>query len=84
VVQVYFRHMKSAVPQPKLALCGFERVNLPAGESKQVSLDIPLERLRYWDVNTKQYIVEPGEYELLIGAASDDIRLRVPLNVAAR
>jgi beta-glucosidase len=42
-------------------------------------MDIPMERFRYWDTDKKQYAVEPGKYELLVGAASDDIRLRVPL-----
>lgn len=82
VAQVYFRHVHSAVPQPKLALCGFTRVHLSPGESSQVIVEIPVPRLRYWDTATKQYIVEPGDYELLIGGASDDIRLRLPFRIA--
>jgi beta-glucosidase len=84
VAQVYFRHVKSAVPQPKLALCGFTRVHLASGEATTVSVDVPAERLRYWDTTAKKYVVEPGKYELLIGAASDDIRLKVPFEVAAQ
>jgi hypothetical protein len=38
-----------------------------------------VERFRYWDSTQKRYVVEPGKYELLVAAASDDIRLRVPL-----
>ena len=41
-----------------------------------------MERFRYWDTAKKQYVVEPGNYELLVGAASDDIRLRAPLKIA--
>ncbi len=84
VAQVYFRHVNSAVPQPKLALCGFTRVTLKPGESKQVTVEVPAERLRYWDTEKKQYVVEPGQYEFLVGAASDDIRLKLPLAIAAR
>jgi beta-glucosidase len=84
VAQVYFRHVNSAVPQPKLALCGFARVHLASGKGANVSVDIPAERFRYWDTTSKKYIVEPGKYELLIGAASDDIRLKVPFEVAAK
>jgi beta-glucosidase len=84
VAQVYFRHVNSAVPQPKLALCGFARIHLPAGQAARITMDIPAERFRFWDVNKKQYVVEPGDYELLVGAASDDIRLRVPLKIAAQ
>jgi beta-glucosidase len=83
VAQIYFRHVKSAVPQPKLALCGFTRVHLAEGNTAKVTLNIPAERFRYWDTTKKQYVVEPGKYQLLIGAASDDIRLKLPLRVAA-
>ena len=41
VAQVYFRHVSSAVPQPKLALCGFTRVQLKHGESSQVTVEVP-------------------------------------------
>jgi beta-glucosidase len=83
VTQVYFRHVDSAVPQPKLALCGFARIHIARGQTANVTIDIPAERFRYWDTATKEYAVEPGDYQLLIGAASDDIRLRVPLKIAA-
>jgi beta-glucosidase len=81
VAQIYFRHVNSAQPQPKLALCGFTRLHLQPGQTVRLTMDIPLERFRYWDTNKKQYVVEPGDYELLVGAASDDIRLRVPLEI---
>jgi beta-glucosidase len=84
VAQVYYRHVDSKVPQPKLALCGFTRVNLRQGESKTVTVEVSADRLRYWDTQTKQYVVEPGKYEILVGAASDDIRLRLPLTVTAQ
>ena len=58
----------SSVPQPKLALCGFARVHLERGESTKVAMEVPAERLRYWDTEKKQYVVEPGKYEFLIGA----------------
>jgi beta-glucosidase len=84
VAQVYFRHVNSAVPQPKFALCGFTRVRLKNGESNQVTVEIPAQRMRYWDTQKKQYVVEPGDYEILIGAASDDIRLKLPMKITSR
>lgn len=84
VVQVYYRHVRSFEPQPKLSLCGFARVSLKHGTSTNVTIEIPAQRLRYWDRWTKRYVVEPGEYEFLIGAASDDIRIRLPMEVVAR
>jgi len=84
VAQVYFRHVNSAVPQPRLALCGFSRVHLKHGESSQVAIEVPAQRLRYWDTQKKMYAVESGDYEFLIGAASDDIRLKLPMTIAAQ
>jgi beta-glucosidase len=81
VAQIYFRHIKSAVPQPKLALCGFTRIHLAKGQTAHLTMDIPADRFRYWDTATKQYIVEPGKYQLLVGGASDDIRLKAPFQI---
>ena len=84
VAQVYFRHKGSAVSQPRLALCGFTRIQLKRGKTSNVTFHIPVERMRFWDTSKKQYIVEPGDYELLIGAASDDIRLHVPFRIVSQ
>jgi len=84
VAQVYYRHLHSKVPQPKLSLCGFTRVNVKSGQSTEVTIEVPAERLRYWDAEKKQYVVESGDYEFLVGAASDDIRLNLPLTIAAQ
>jgi beta-glucosidase len=81
VAQVYFRHVHPVVPQPKLALCGFARVHLDRGESKRVTVEVPAERLRYWNTEKKRYLVEPGKYQFLIGAASDDIGLRLSMTI---
>ena len=84
VAQVYFRHVHSRVSQPKLALCGFARVHLNPGESARVTVEVPAERLRYSDTGKEQYVVEPGKYEMLIGAASDDLRLKLPMTITTR
>jgi beta-glucosidase len=84
VAQVYFRHVKSSVEQPKLALCGFSRVAVKKGSSTTATVNVPAERFRYWDTEKKQYVVEPGEYEILVAAASDDIKLTLPLTVTAK
>jgi beta-glucosidase len=81
VVQVYFRHTHSKVPQPRLALCGFTRVHIPPRETVPVSVTIPVERFRYWDTSTNSYVVEPGEYEILVGGASDELPGKLALVV---
>jgi beta-glucosidase len=55
---------------------------LQASQGARFTMDIPVERFRSWDPALKRYTVEPGNYELLVGAASDDIRLRVPFKIA--
>jgi len=84
VAQVYFRHINSPLPQPKQALCGFRRVSLKRGQSTEISVEIPAERLRHWDEAQKRYVVSVGDYELLLGTASDAIAQRLPFKIAAR
>ncbi len=83
VAQVYVRQVRPSVPQPRLMLCGFTRLHLTPGQTLPATIEIPTERFRYWDVAQRQYVVAPGEYELLIGAAADDIRLKAPLQIVA-
>jgi beta-glucosidase len=82
VAQVYYRNLKPMMShEPKEALCGFTRVHIAKGNDANVTISIPAQRLRHWDTTTKQYVVDPGNYQLLIGAASDDIRLKLPLKM---
>jgi hypothetical protein len=52
-----------------------------AGAAAEAVISVPVERLRYWDTERKQYVVERGQYELLVGAASEDIRLRTSFKI---
>lgn len=79
VAQVYYQRPKSG--DLKMALCGFARVHVEKGQATPVSLEIPAVRFRHWDESRNQYVVDPGKYELLIGGASDDIRLRLHATV---
>jgi len=84
VVQVYFRHVKSAVAQPLEVLCGFQRVPVAAKQTVHVDVPVPARQFRYWDTVKKQYVVEAGDYEILVGAASDDIRAKLALRVGGK
>jgi beta-glucosidase len=83
VAQVYVRRTDSNDFRAREALCAFTRVHVVKNQSADVSLEIPLERFRIWDTTAKKYVVEPGAYEVMIGAASDDIRARLPVKVVA-
>ena len=75
VVQLYIRKKDSAVKRPFCQLKGFERLkDLKPGEKRNVSFTVPLEELKYYDVIAKEKLLEPGEYEILLGRSSKDIR----------
>lgn len=80
VVQLYIRDLFSSVARPVMELKGFQRIHLKAGESKTVSFFITPEMLSMLDINMKQ-VVEPGEFRIMIGASSRDIRLKETLIV---
>lgn len=69
VVQLYIRDCVSSVTRPVKELKGFRKVFLKPGETKTVSLDITPESLAFYDINM-EYVVEPGEFEIMIGTSS--------------
>ncbi len=80
VVQLYIRDLLSSVVRPVKELKGFQRIHLKAGEQKDVSFLITPATLQM--LNDKmQWVVEAGEFRLMIGASSKDIRLRELLTV---
>ena len=81
VAQAYVRRIGSKVEWPLKELKAFDRVSLGAGETKTVTLEIPVSNLRYWDVNTNGWALEDGDIEILVGSASDDIRLTAKVHI---
>jgi beta-glucosidase len=80
VAQLYIRDLLSSVAQPVKHLKGFQRIFLKAGETKEISFNITPELLKM--LNDKmQWVVEPGEFRIMIGTSSKDIRLREVLSV---
>jgi len=80
VVQLYIRDLLSSVARPVMELKGFQRIHLKAGETKTVSFEITPEMLSMLDRNMKQ-VVEPGDFRIMIGGSSRDIRLNALLKV---
>jgi beta-glucosidase len=79
VVQVYVRRAKRSDEDPQRDLRAFRRVSIVKGKTQRLELSFPASSLRHWDVQRRDYVVDVGEYELQIGAASDDIRLSTKL-----
>lgn len=71
VVQMYIRDLVSSVTRPIKELKGFQKVSLAPGELKTVALDITPESLAFYDIDMK-YVVEPGEFEIMVGNSSRD------------
>lgn len=77
VVQLYIRDLKSSLPRPLKELKGFEKVNLNPGESKEVSITIDKSALSFFDSEKHDWIAEPGDFEVLIGNSSSDIKSKM-------
>jgi len=82
VAQVYVADKHSKIERPVKELKGFAKVNLRAGEKQRVTLKLDQRALSYYDVQSKQWRVDPGDFEVLVGSSSEDIRLRGRLSLA--
>ena len=75
VVQMYIRDLVSSVTRPVKELKGFRRIDLEPGQTATVRFEITPESLAFWDVNMK-YVVEPGEFSIMVGNSSRDADLQ--------
>ena len=83
VVQLYVRDIVSSVVTPVKQLKAFAKPLIKPGETKEVVLKLPIQELALYDIRMKR-VVENGEYELQIGSASDDIKLRKTITVGTQ
>ncbi|WP_083699818.1 glycoside hydrolase family 3 C-terminal domain-containing protein [Shewanella sp. UCD-KL12] len=74
VIQLYLHDIDASVPRPNKELKGFRKVWLKAGESQLVSISLNKRDLSFWDVNTNDWLAEPGQFEVMIGSSVADIR----------
>jgi len=75
VVQLYIRDKVGSVVRPIIELKDFQKIKLNAGESKTVRFNIDKEKLSFYN-NEVNWVVEPGDFDLMIGSSSADIRLK--------
>lgn len=76
VAQVYVKLPERNEVMPVKELKGFERVSLKGGESKKVTIKLRKDLLRYWDEEQSQFVHPSGDYMIMLGASSADIRLQ--------
>ena len=83
IVQLYVSDKTGVEIRPVKELKGFEKVFLKAGEEKTVKISLDKRSFAYWNKDTHSWYAPSGEYEILVGASSADIRLSAKLNVTS-
>jgi len=74
-VQLYVRDVESSIFRPEKELKGFAKVDLTPGEETDISIELDKRAFAYYDTDIKDWHVESGKFEVLVGASSRDIRL---------
>ena len=74
VVQLYVNDVRSSLPRPVKELKGFKKIWLAPGETAEVTFTIAEEVLSYYDPAVHGWVAEPGDFKVMVGSASDDIR----------
>lgn len=81
VAQLYVSDVESTIYRPVKELKGFKKVFLKAGEEKEIEITLDKRAFAYYNVNINDWHVESGEFKILVGASSRDIKLEASINV---
>ena len=81
VAQLYVSDPVCSVMRPVKELKGFKKVFLKPGESRRITLDIPVSSLAFYSEAQSQFVVEPGEFILQLGASASDIKQNISVEV---
>ncbi len=75
IAQVYVHELESKVPRPFKELKGFSKISLKPGESKTVTITLPADAFAYYKTDVHAFVVDKGEFQILVGGSSKDIKL---------
>lgn len=81
VVQVYVHDCEASVEMPEKQLKGFDKVYLEPGQTKTVSIELGPDAFRFFDEESMDWKTEPGDFEILVGSASDNISKTVTVRL---
>lgn len=81
VAQLYVQDVVSSVPRPLKELKGFEKVALAPGSETTVRFTLTERDLSFWDTGRHDWYAEPGQFTIMIGSSSDDIRLTTTISL---
>ena len=79
--QVYVHDAKSTLPRPEKELKGFSKIRLMPGETKNVKIELDTSAFSYWSTEKGDWWLEAGEFDILVGASSADIRLKKTITI---
>lgn len=75
VVQLYIKDLQSSIDRPEKELKGFKKISLEPGEEKTIEMTIDKKALSFFDPKIKEWVAENGEFEIMVGSSSQDIKL---------
>ena len=83
IAQIYVADKESTIFRPVKELKGFKKVFLKAGEEKEISVDLSKRAFAFYNVELGDWMVETGEFDILVGASSRDIKLTATMTVTS-
>lgn len=81
VIQLYSSKSDSKISRAAQELKGFQKVLIAAGKSETITIQVPVKELAYYNVETKKWTVEPGNYTLKLGSSSRDIKKEIQISI---
>ena len=75
MIQLYIGFDNSQVEREHKLLKGFQRLSLQPGETKSTKILCPFDKLKYYNPQTKSWVLEPMEYQAYVGSSSDEVDL---------
>jgi beta-glucosidase len=81
VAQLYVRLPELNILIPIKQLKGFKRISLKKGQTSKMEISVQKENLRYWDDSKERFVVPQGEFLFMVGASSEDIRLKLARDI---
>jgi len=84
IVQVYVHDVESTAFRPEKELKGFAKVRLEPGETIEASIELSRRAFAFYDPSQRDWIVETGDFDILVGASSQDIRLSGTIRIESK
>lgn len=81
IAQLYIRDVITSVPRPPKELKGYEKIFLKKGETRRIKICLNEESFRFYNYKQHHFTIEPGEFDILIGSSSQDIRLTTRITI---